>query len=120
MTGTAFRPNGNSYYESTARRRLERLLDPESFRELLGPAERLVSPHLQTLEQPCAFDDGVVIGFGRLDGKRVFVASQEGGFMGGAVGEVHGAKLTGFLERAAREKPAAFLLSSQVRRGAPP
>lgn len=30
--------------------------------------------------------------------------------MGGAVGEVHGAKITGLLERAKREKPAAVLL----------
>ena len=30
--------------------------------------------------------------------------------MGGAVGEVHGAKLTGLLERAVYEKPAAVLL----------
>ncbi len=38
----------------------------------------------------------------RLDGAPVFVAAQEGRFMGGAFGEVHGAKLTGLL-RAARD-----------------
>lgn len=110
MSATPFRPNGNSYYESTARRRLAGLLDPDSFRELLPPAERLTSPHLERLDQPSAFDDGVVIGSGSLAGRPVLVASQEGGFMGGAVGEVHGAKITGLLERAARERPAAFLL----------
>ena len=110
MSQEICRPNGNSYYESTARRRLLRLLDADSFREILGPAERVTSPHLQALEQPCAFDDGIVIGTGRLEGKTVFAASQEGGFMGGAVGEVHGAKLVGLLERAAREQPAGVLL----------
>jgi malonate decarboxylase beta subunit len=101
---------GHSYYEASARGRIGHLLDEQSFHELLGPTERHTSPHLETLGQPCSFDDGVVIGRGRLNGKAVLVASQEGGFMGGAVGEVHGAKLTGLLELAARERPAAVLL----------
>ena len=51
---------------------------------------------------PEQFDDGIVVGRGSLDGSPVFVAAQEGRFMGGAFGEVHGAKLTGLL-RAARD-----------------
>ncbi len=70
----------------------------------------VTSPHLATLEQPAAFDDGVVIGQGRIAGKRIFIAAQEGGFMGGAVGEVHGAKIVGMLERAVRDRPAAAVL----------
>ena len=84
-----------SYYEATARQRVGGLLDPGSFRELLPPTERVTSPHLPQLEAPCAFDDGIVVGRGLLKGHPVLVAAQEGGFMGGAVGEVHGAKLTG-------------------------
>lgn len=99
-----------SYYESSARERVRGLLDPGSFREILPPSARAVSPHLKQLDTPAAFDDGIVVGEGRLDGRPVFAAAQEGGFMGGAVGEVHGAKLTGLLERAALEKPAAVLL----------
>src|SRR5690606_14263815 len=38
------------------------------------------------------------------------VAAQEGGFMGGGVGEVHGAKLVGLLQRAALDRPRAVLL----------
>lgn len=100
----------HSYYEANARQRVAKLLDPDSFVELIGPAERRTSPHLEPLGQPCAFDDGIVIGYGRLNNRSVLIASQEGGFMGGAVGEVHGAKLTGLLERALVEKPAAVLL----------
>jgi malonate decarboxylase beta subunit len=70
----------------------------------------MTSPHLAQLDTPGAFDDGVVVGHGRLGGRAVLVAAQEGGFMGGAVGEVHGAKLVGLLERALDEKPAAVLL----------
>ena len=100
----------HSYYEAHARERLHGLLDPGSFHELLPPAARATSPHLPLLDAPVAFDDGVIVGTGLLAGRAVLVASQEGGFMGGAVGEVHGAKLTGLFERAIDEKPAAVLL----------
>jgi malonate decarboxylase beta subunit len=100
----------HSYYEASARQRLAGVLDTGTFRELLRPAERVLSPHLRMLDLPAAFDDGVIVGEAMLSGKRVLAAAQEGGFMGGAVGEVHGAKLTGLLERALREPPSAVLL----------
>lgn len=90
-----------SWYESTARQRLSGLLDRGSFVEFIGPALRQTSPHLQIFDLPEQFDDGIVIGKASLDGQPIFVASQEGRFMGGAFGEVHGAKLLGLL-RAAR------------------
>ncbi|AMP00568.1 malonate decarboxylase, beta subunit [Collimonas arenae] len=100
----------SSYLEANARERLQALLDTDSFVEILPPALRIVSPHLGQLDAPVAFDDGVAIGRGRLHGESVFVAAQEGGFMGGAVGEVHGAKLTGLLQLALKERPYAVLL----------
>jgi malonate decarboxylase beta subunit len=100
----------HSYYETSARERLAGVLDDGSFHELLPPSERVRSPHLLQLDTPAAFDDGVAVGRGLLDGRLVPAAVQEGGFMGGAVGEVHGAKLTGLLERALVERPAAVLL----------
>ena len=99
-----------SWAESSARQRLQRLLDPHSFHEWLPPEARLTSPHLAQLGVPAAFDDGVAIGRGLLEGQTVFVAAQEGGFMGGGVGEIHGAKLVGLLQRAQLERPAAVLL----------
>ena len=99
-----------SYLEATARERLQRLLDPGSFQEFLPPSSRVVSPHLGQLNAPVAFDDGVAVGRALLAGRPVFVAAQEGGFMGGAVGEVHGAKLVGMLRRAINEQPDAVLL----------
>jgi malonate decarboxylase beta subunit len=91
-----------SWYEASARARIAGLLDPGSFGEFIGPAAREESPHLDIFDLPKQFDDGMVVGRGMLSGKRVLVAAQEGRFMGGAFGEVHGAKLTGIL-RAARE-----------------
>ena len=100
----------SSYFESTARERVARLFDAGSFEEFLPPSARIVSPHLAQLDLPVAFDDGVAVGRARLDGKNVFTAAQEGGFMGGAVGEVHGAKLVGMLRRALKEQAHAVLL----------
>lgn len=102
-----------SYAECSARERLALLLDPGSFHEWLPPAERVTSPHLAQLGVPSAFDDGVAIGRATLDGHAVFVAAQEGEFMGGGVGEVHGAKLVGLLQRALRDRPAAVLLLAE-------
>ncbi len=102
-----------SFAECTARERLASVLDGGSFHEWLPPSERLTSPHLAQLGVPSSFDDGVVIGRGTLAGQTVFAAAQEGAFMGGGVGEVHGAKLVGLLQRALRDKPTAVLLFAE-------
>ena len=102
--------NQRSYYEADARERIEGLLDAGSFSEFFGPRRRTISPHLAQLDVPGAFDDGIVVGAGRLQGREVLVAAQQGAFMGGGVGEVHGAKLTGLLERAREQRPEAVLL----------
>ncbi len=108
MTSPA--PHRQSYREAPARRRIAGLLDRGSFREFLPPGTGATSPHLEALDQPAAFDDGVVVGAGLLDGRAVLAAAQEGSFLGGGVGEVHGAKLTGLLHRAADERPAGVIL----------
>lgn len=100
----------SSYLELNARQRIQGLFDAGTFEEFLPPAQRVISPHLAQLDVPVSFDDGVVVGRGTLDGKQVFGAAQEGGFMGGAVGEVHGAKLVGLLQRAVDEQAYAVLL----------
>ena len=100
----------SSYLEATARERVARLFDAASFEEFLPPSMRVVSPHLAQLDAAVAFDDGVAVGRARLAGREVFVAAQEGGFMGGAVGEVHGAKIVGMLRRARRDGAAGVVL----------
>jgi malonate decarboxylase beta subunit len=100
----------SSYQEATARQRIAGMLDAGSFDEFLPPQMRVTSPHLHQLDAPVSFDDGVVVGRGAIEGRKVFIAAQEGGFMGGAVGEVHGAKLAGMLRRAVDEGADAVLL----------
>lgn len=99
-----------NYFEASARTRIEYLVDPGSFTELCPPHLRHTSPHLARLNAPVALDDGVIVGSATLAGHQVLIASQEGKFNGGAVGEVHGAKLRGLMERAQRERPVAVLL----------
>ncbi len=102
-----------SFAESTARERITRLLDAGSFIEILSPSDRVMSPHLAQLGVPSSFDDGVIVGEGLLGGQPVLIAAQEGEFMGGGVGEVHGAKLVGLFQRALRTRPAAVLVLAE-------
>ncbi|MBP1203301.1 malonate decarboxylase beta subunit [Duganella sp. 1411] len=110
MTNAVNTIRASSYQEATARERLQQLFDPGSFEEFLPPYKRVISPHLGQLNAPVAFDDGVAVGRALLGGVPVYTAAQEGGFMGGAVGEVHGAKLVGLLRRAVADKAAAVVL----------
>jgi malonate decarboxylase beta subunit len=102
-----------SWYEASARQRVDALLDNGSFVEFIGPEAHETSPHLAIFNLPEQFDDGMVVGQGKLNGHTVFIAAQEGKFMGGAFGEVHGAKLTGLLRAAAvREVPVLILFET--------
>lgn len=99
-----------SFAECSARERIQQIFDADSFREWLPPEDRVTSPHLAQLGIPSSLDDGIAIGRAMLNGHPVFVAAQEGGFMGGGVGEVHGAKLVGLLRRALRDRPEAVIV----------
>nr|WP_099558670.1 biotin-independent malonate decarboxylase subunit beta [Hartmannibacter diazotrophicus] len=103
---------GASWFLSTARERLDGFLDAGSFVEVLPPTERQVSPHLDLFGLPAAFDDGMIVGRGRLGGREILVAAQEGQFMGGTFAEVSGAKLVGLLRAAALgpDRPAAVCI----------
>ena len=99
----------NSFYEKTARARIQAVVDEHSFNEILKPTEVEVSPHLSALDIPGSFDDGVIIGTARLNGTPVHIMAQEGQFMGGAVGEIHGAKIVGLLHKAIQDQAQAVL-----------
>jgi malonate decarboxylase beta subunit len=100
----------DSFAEKTARDRVRSLLDAGTFRELLDPFARLESPHLPVQEIVPQSDDGVVIARGKLGDKHALVLSLEGGFQGGSVGEVNGAKIAGALELALRDAQEGRLI----------
>ena len=102
-------PTRISFFEASARKRVAGLVDPGSFREILPPQDRVVSPHLGLFDAPVSFDDGAIIGEATLQGQPIFIFAQEGKFRGGSLGEVHASKIVGLLRRAAQRKPAAVV-----------
>ena len=76
----------------TARERVELLLDPGSFEEL----DAFVDPSLRptsgwTTQQ--LLGDGVVTGYGTIDGRKVFVFAQDFTVFGGSLSEAHAEKI---------------------------
>ncbi|MGN0923764.1 biotin-independent malonate decarboxylase subunit beta [Ectopseudomonas mendocina] len=92
-----------SFTELGARERARALLDAGSFRELLDPFARLMSPWLPKQGIVPQADDGVVVAKGLIDGQPAVVIAIEGAFQGGSLGEVGGAKIAGALELAAED-----------------
>lgn len=93
----------DSLVELNARDRAKVLLDKGTFRELLGPFERLESPHLSQQGIVPQSDDGVIVARGLIDGESAVVIAIEGAFQGGGIGEVSGSKIAGALELAFRD-----------------
>jgi len=93
----------DSFIELTARERARALLDEGTFRELLGPFDRIESPWLPLQGIVCQADDGAVIARGTIDGQPAVVAAIESAFQGGSIGEVSGSKIAAALELALRD-----------------
>ncbi|BCF99249.1 biotin-independent malonate decarboxylase subunit beta [Paraburkholderia sp. PGU19] len=93
----------DSFIELTARERARALLDAGTFRELLGPFDRIESPWLPLQGIVCQADDGAVIARGTIDGQPAVIAAIESAFQGGSIGEVSGSKIAAALELALRD-----------------
>jgi len=89
-----------SFIELNARQRAQALLDGGTYRELLGPFDRLESPWLPAQGVVPQADDGLIVARGTLAGKESAVLAVEGQFQGGSIGEVSGAKMAAVLELA--------------------
>ena len=90
----------NSFVELNGRERAKAILDKDTFRELLGPFDRMESPHLAVQDIVPSSDDGMIVGRGLIGGQPAVVIAMEGAFQGGGIGEVAGAKFAGALELA--------------------
>jgi acetyl-CoA carboxylase carboxyltransferase component len=75
----------------TARERLEVLFDRDSFNEI----DTLVTPRYDSYMggKGSRYGDGVVTGFGLVNGRQVFAAAQDATVMGGSLGEMHANKI---------------------------
>lgn len=111
LSASADKDITNSHYvELTPRERIIAIVDEGSFKEILPPLAQVTSPHLAQLNLLTSFDDGVVIGDAMLDGKEIAVIAQQANFIGGAVGEVNGAKIAGMCLRALKRKVNGVIL----------
>jgi len=75
----------------TARERVTKLLDPDSFVEL--DAFVVHRADAFGLAEKKFVGDGVVTGYGTIDGRRVFLFSQDFTVLGGSLGEVFAEKI---------------------------
>ncbi len=75
----------------TARERVDLLFDPGTFTEI----DTLVTPRSETYigGKTSRLGDGVITGFGEINGRHVFVAAQDAAVMGGSLGEMHAQKI---------------------------
>ena len=83
----------------TARERIEKLVDPGSFHEL----DMLVRHRAVGfgIENNRPLTDGVVTGWGTVDGRKIFLFSQDFTIFGGALGEVFAEKIHKVMDLAA-------------------
>jgi len=82
----------------TARERIEKLFDEGSFVELDELARHRSVAF--GLEKNRPYGDGVITGFGTVDGRQVCVFSQDFTIFGGSLGEVYGEKITKVMDLA--------------------
>jgi propionyl-CoA carboxylase beta chain len=84
--------------KGTARERLDALLDPDSFVELDRLARHRSVAFDQASNRP--YGDGVITGYGTIDGRQVCVFSQDFTVFGGSLGEVFGEKIVKIMDLA--------------------
>ena len=80
----------------TARERIELLLDPGSFTEFDEFARHRSTNFGMDAKRP--FGDGVVTGYGTVDGRPVAIFSQDVTVFGGSLGEVYGEKIVKIID----------------------
>jgi propionyl-CoA carboxylase beta chain len=75
----------------TARERIDLLFDPGTFTEL----DTLALPRYESYlgGKVSRYGDGVITGFGLINGRHALAAAQDASVMGGSLGEMHAAKI---------------------------
>ena len=84
----------------TARERLSELLDPASFYEIETFAAQ--EPGVVGEENSEAVGNGVVTGYGHINGRKVFVYAQDFTIMGGSLGEMQSKKICRVMDLASQ------------------
>ncbi len=84
--------------KKTARERIDAVLDPGSFVEIDEFVEHRCTNF--GLDKTTFLGDGVVTGYGTIDGRIVYIFSQDFTVMGGSLGEMHAQKICKVLDLA--------------------
>ena len=93
----------------TARERLDLLFDPDSFVEVHKLAQsQSVDFGMQEKKVP---GDGVVTGYGTIEGRLVFAYAQDVTVLGGSVGTIHGRKICRLMDEAIKVKAPLVALN---------
>ncbi len=101
----------------TARERIDVLFDPDSFEEWdMFVEHRCIDFGMEKIQIP---GDGVVTGYGTVNGRPVFVFSQDFTVFGGSLSEAHAEKICKIMD-AAHEDRRAGGRHQQLRRRAHP
>ena len=85
---------------STAKQRIFDLLDENSFVEIGAKIKARATSFNQDPDRMSS--DGVITGYGLIDGSLVYVYSQDASVLGGSIGEMHAKKITAIYDLAIR------------------
>ncbi len=88
----------SSTTNSSASKRIKNLLDENSFVEI-GAAVTARNTDFNLQDDP-APSDGVITGYGLIDGALVYVYSQDASVLNGTIGEMHARKIAGLYDMA--------------------
>ncbi|MCR4754935.1 MAG: acyl-CoA carboxylase subunit beta [Lachnospiraceae bacterium] len=86
----------------TARERIDYLFDKGSFQEIGSQIESRFSDF--GMDEKKLPGDGVIIGFGTINGEQVFAATEDFTVMGGTLGEYHSKKIARIIDMAFESK----------------
>lgn len=96
----------------TVWQRVEYLLDPGTFVEVGGFIE--LRNENFGLEKSKTAGDGVVTGFGQVNGRLIYLAAQDFTVLGGSLGEMHGKKIAAIMDLAIQNGAPMIMLNDSV------
>ncbi|HUV52502.1 MAG TPA: carboxyl transferase domain-containing protein, partial [Dehalococcoidia bacterium] len=96
----------------TARERIEKLLDPGTFQELdLWGTPMATAFDIDKKEGPA---DGVAVGYGLVNGRPIYIWSQDATVFGGTLANIHARKISGAMEKAIHARiPIVGIIDSE-------
>jgi acetyl-CoA carboxylase carboxyltransferase component len=96
----------------TARERIDKLLDPDTFQELDIWGSPLVTGF--AIDETKSSADAVAVGYGEVNGRPIYVWAQDTTVMGGTLGSMHARKISMVMEKAIHARvPIVGIIDSE-------